>query len=57
VLRNRRCLRHLRSAGNEVRPRLTKAERLAEIRRRHELMRREIQKIKESLEEDQEDED
>ncbi len=44
IVRNRRCGEHLQSP-NGVRH-MTKDERLAEIRRRHEFMRREIERIR-----------
>ena len=43
-------MKHIRATAEEIGPRLTKTERLAEIRRRHDRMRREIETIKEHFE-------
>lgn len=57
VARNRRCEEHLRELPPGSPPLVTKAERMAEIRRRHELMRREIERIKQSFDAEGEDEE
>ncbi len=49
AVRNRRCAAHLNAVRGGPR-RMTKAERLGEIRRRHERMRREIETIRKSFE-------
>lgn len=54
---NRRCEEHLRERPPGSPPLVTKAERIAEIRRRHELMRHEIERIKQSFEAESEDEE
>jgi len=54
AVRNKRCANHLKVVKDG--PRLmTKAERLGEIRRRHELMRREIETIRKSFENEADD--
>lgn len=49
AVRNKRCATHLKIVKDGPR-RMTKAERLGEIRKRHELMRREIEIIRQSFE-------
>ena len=49
VSQNKRCAEHLKQPTDGVRH-MTKPERLAEIRHRHELMRREIERIKQTFE-------
>jgi len=49
AVRNKRCAAHLKVVKGGPR-RMTKVERLGEIRRRHELMRREIERIRQSFE-------
>ena len=55
AVRNRRCAEHLKVIRGGPR-RMTRAERLGEIRRRHELMRREIERIRQSFDDEGEDE-
>jgi len=50
--KNKRCKVHL----NDKTPRMTKSERLHEIKSRHELMRKEIERIRQSFEAEGEDE-
>jgi hypothetical protein len=52
VEKQHRCKDHL----NDKTPRMTKSERLLEIRSRHELMRKEIERIRQSFEAEGEDE-
>ena len=54
AVRNKRCAKHLVVIEGGPR-RMTKAERLAEIRKRHELMRREIEQIRQSFENEKND--
>ncbi len=54
AVRNKRCASHLAVIKGGPR-RMTKAERLAEIRRRHELMRREIEVIRKTFENEKDD--
>jgi len=54
AVRNKRCASHLKVIKGGPR-RMTKAERLGEIRRRHELMRREIETIRKSFENEADD--
>jgi hypothetical protein len=49
AVRNKRCAQHLKVVKDGPRH-LTKVERLGEIRKRHELMRREIERIRQSFE-------
>jgi hypothetical protein len=51
-MKNNRCKEHATSKSSVM----TKAERLTEIKSRHELMRREIERIKQSFDADGEDE-
>ncbi len=53
-VRNKRCASHLVALPGTPR-RMTKVERLAEIRKRHELMKREIEKIRQSFENEKND--
>lgn len=54
AVRNKRCASHLKVIKGGPR-RMTKAERLGEIRRRHELMRQEIETIRKSFENEADD--
>lgn len=54
AVRSKRCAAHLKVPGAAVR-RMTRPERLAEIRRRHDLMRREIERIRETFENESEE--
>jgi hypothetical protein len=54
AVRSRRCAVHLTTPAGGPR-RMTTMERLAEIRRRHELMRREIEQIRQSFENEGDD--
>ena len=53
--KDKRCEEHREGSLPEGKKLLTRAERLAEIRKRHDRMRKEIERIKESLESEQED--
>jgi len=57
IARNKRCEKHAKALSQPSAPlRLTRSQRLAEIRRRHELMRTEIERIKQSFDSDGDDE-
>jgi hypothetical protein len=54
ISQGRRCTEHLKQPTDGVR-RMTKSERLGEIRTRHDLMRREIERIKQTIENEREE--
>ena len=54
ISQGRRCAQHLKQPTDGVRH-MTKPERLGEIRSRHDLMRREIERIKQTIENEREE--
>ncbi|MHC4201236.1 MAG: hypothetical protein ACYSU0_14700 [Planctomycetota bacterium] len=54
ISQGRRCTEHLKQPTSGIRH-MTKPERLGEIRSRHDLMRREIERIKQTIENEREE--